>query len=75
MDFGSDMEGLLEGSQLLLAQFDLVLEFALVYDQFGFHSDKVRVVVELVLTQVLGQQVGHLSASSIDVLLKPFGLL
>lgn len=71
---GTQMERLSEGGQLLFAQFDLVVDLALVDDQFGFHSDEVVVVSELVVAEVFGQQIGHLAAASVDVLFETFGL-
>ena len=72
---GAEVERFSEGGQLLLAQFDLVVDLALVDDQFGFHGDEVAVVGELVVGEVFGQEVGHLAAAPVDVLLETLGLL
>lgn len=69
LDSGSEMERLSEGDQLFVAQFDLLVDLSLIDDQFGFHRHKVAVVCELVVRQILGQQVGHLTGPPVDVLL------
>ena len=75
LDPDPDVEGLSECGELFLAQFDLLVEFALVHDQFGLHGDKVGVVGELVVGQVFGQEARHLPTPPVNVLLEPLRLV
>lgn len=56
--------------ELLLAQFDFVLEFALLDDERRLHLDKVLIVCEVVLLQVAGQDVINNAFPTVQVLLQ-----
>lgn len=56
--------------ELLFAQFDFVLKLALLNDERRLHFDKVLVVCEAVLWQVVAQDLVNDSFSAIQVLLQ-----
>lgn len=65
-----DGEAVNQAFQLLLPQFDLILQLALLDDEGGLHLHKVLIVREAVVLQVVRQDVVNHTLSAVQVLLQ-----